>query len=61
MELAEKAYNMTYEAYRVGTTEILDVRDSESQLSQAKLGLLNEKYTYLTTLLDLEYAINAKL
>lgn len=61
VELAEKAYNMTYEAYRVGTTEILDVRDSESQLSQAKLGLLNEKYTYLTTLLDLEYAINAKL
>ena len=61
VELAEKAYNMTYEAYRVGTTELLDVRDAESQLSQAKLGLLNEKYTYLTTLLDLEYAINAKL
>lgn len=59
--LAEKAYNMTFEAYKVGTTELLDVRDAESQLSQAKLGLLNEKYTYLTTLLDLEYAINGKL
>lgn len=61
VELAEKAYNMTYEAYKVGVTELLDVKDAESQLSQAKLGLMNEKYTYLTTLLDLEYAINAKL
>lgn len=59
--LAEKAYNMTFEAYKVGTTELLDVRDAESQLSQAKLGLMNEKYTYLTTLLDLEYAINGNL
>ena len=61
VELAEKAYNMSFEAYKVGTTEILDLNEAASQLSQAKLGLMNEKYTYLTTLLDLEYAINAKL
>lgn len=61
VELAEKAYNMSFEAYRVGTTELLDLNEAASQLSQAKLGLMNEKYTYLTTLLDLEYAINAKL
>ena len=61
VELAEKAYNMSFEAYKVGTTELLDLNEAASQLSQAKLGLMNEKYTYLTTLLDLEYAINAKL
>ena len=61
VELAEKAYNMSFEAYRVGTTELLDLNEAASQLSQAKLGLMNEKYTYLTTLLDLEYAINTKL
>ena len=61
VELAEKAYNMSFEAYRIGTTELLDLNEAASQLSQAKLGLMNEKYTYLTTLLDLEYAINAKL
>ena len=52
VELAEKAYNMSFEAYRVGTTELLDLNEAASQLSQAKLGLMNEKYTYLTTLLD---------
>ncbi len=59
--LAQKSYDMTLAAYRNGTTELLDVRDAEDQLNQAKLGLLNEKYTYLTSLLDLEYMLNVSL
>lgn len=61
IDLAKKAYEMTTLAYKNGTTELLDVRDSESQMNQAQLGLINENYTYLSSLLDLEYAINAKL
>jgi outer membrane protein TolC len=49
------------DAYKSGTKELLDVRDAESQMNQAELGLLNEKYTYLSALLDLEYAVNTKL
>jgi outer membrane protein TolC len=41
--------------------ELLDVRDAENQLNQAKLGLVNEKFNYLSGLLDLEYTLNTKL
>jgi outer membrane protein TolC len=61
IELAQKAYDMTVVAFRNGTTELLDVRDAEGQLSQAQLGLLQEQYNYVTGLLDLEYALNMKL
>ena len=56
ISLAEKSYEMTMSAYGAGAKELLDVRDSESQLNQAKLGKLSEQYNYLTALLDLEYA-----
>ena len=61
VDLAQKAYNMTLTAFRNGTTEYLDLKDAESQLAQAKLGLMNEKFTYLSGILDLEYAINSPL
>lgn len=61
IELANKAYELTLKAYKSGTKELLDVRDSESSLSQAELGLTSEKYNYISALLDLEYAINEKI
>ena len=61
VELAKKAYELTLKAYKSGTKELLDVRDSESSLSQAQLGLSNERFNYISALLDLEYAINESL
>ncbi|MDR2898062.1 MAG: TolC family protein [Spirochaetaceae bacterium] len=61
IDLAQRAYDMTMVAFRNGTTELLDVRDSENQLNQAQLGLIQEQYNYVTGLLDLEYALNMKL
>lgn len=61
IKLAQKAYDMTVRAYNSGTQELLDVKDSENSLSQARLGLLNEKLNYISALLDLENAINVKL
>lgn len=55
--LAQKAYDMTLEAYRAGTVRLSDVRDAEALLNQAELGLAAEKYNYLSDLLDLEYAL----
>ena len=52
---------MTLASYRNGTSELLDLRDAEDQLNQAKLGLANEKYNYLSGLLDLEYMLNTNL
>ena len=56
--LAQKSYDMNVTSYQNGTRELLDVKDAESQLNQAKLGLINSKYEYLTGLLDLEYSLN---
>ena len=61
IKLAQKAYDMTVRAYNSGTQELLDVKDSENSLNQARLGLLNEKLNYISALLDLENAINVKL
>lgn len=61
IDLAQKAYDMTYTAYLNGAKELLDVKDAESQLNQAQLGMVSEKFTYVTALLDLEYAINKPL
>lgn len=59
--LAQKSYDMTVRAYESGATELLDVRDAETQLNQAKLGEMSERYNYLSNLLDLEYSLNTKL
>ena len=59
--LATKAYNSTLKAYNNGTKELLDVKDAENSMSQAKLGLMNEKYNYISALLDLEQKLNVNL
>lgn len=61
VELAERAYRMSQEAYRAGSKELLEVEDSERDLNNAKLEVLKEKYNYLTGMLDLEYALNATI
>ncbi|MCR5318751.1 MAG: TolC family protein [Treponema sp.] len=59
--LAQRSYNMTAAAYMNGTRELLDLRDAENQLNQAKLGLANQKYNYISSLLDLETLLGIEL
>ena len=59
--LAQAAFDMTEASYHNGTSELLDLRDSEAQLNQAKLGMLNEQFNYLSGLLDLEFSLNTKI
>ena len=61
IELAQKSYDMTVVAYQQGAKELLDVKDAENQLNQAKLGEISEKYNYLASLLDLEFALNTDI
>jgi outer membrane protein TolC len=61
VEVAQKAYDQTVRTYNQGGVEFLDVRDAQNSLNQAKLGLLNEEYNYISGLLDLELALNTKL
>jgi outer membrane protein TolC len=61
VSIAEKAYRLTEQGYRAGTIEYLDLKDAETTLLQARLGVLAEKFTYQSTMLDLETALNAQL
>ena len=58
IKLAQRSYDMTAVSYRNGTSELLDLRDAENQLNQAKIGVLNAQYNYISYLLDLEYTLN---
>jgi outer membrane protein TolC len=57
VDLADRAYRLSEEAYKAGAKDLLDVQNSELELRKARLEVLKEKSNYLTGLLDLEYAI----
>ncbi len=57
VELAERAYRLSEDAYRAGAKDLLDVQNAELELQKAKLEVLKEKFNYVTGLLDLEYAV----
>lgn len=59
-DLAERAYRLSEEAYQAGAADLLDVQNAELELRKARLELLKEDYTYVTGLLDLEYAVGAR-
>jgi outer membrane protein TolC len=60
VDLAEKSFNLTTEAYNLGTRELLDVETAQESLMTASQNVLTEKINYITNLLDLQYAINTE-
>ncbi len=58
IDLAQRSYRAMEQAYQAGATELLDLKDAESQLNQTKLGLLSQKFNYISALLDLEQILN---
>lgn len=61
VSVAQEAYDMSARSYRNGTMELLDLRDAENSLNQAKLGLLSRKMSYISALMDLENTLNVTL
>lgn len=57
VELAERAYRLSEEAYKAGAKDLLDVQNAELELRKAQYEVLREKFNYITGLIDLEYAI----
>jgi outer membrane protein TolC len=57
VELAQRSYNSTEEAYRAGLQDFNSVQNAEEALRQARLGVVQQQFNYLTGLIDLEYAI----
>lgn len=54
---AQSSLDATMSGYEVGTRTIVDVLSATTQLYNAKQNLSNAKYSYLTNLLQLKYAI----
>ncbi len=59
--LAQKNYDARLVSFNEGSSDYLDLQDSENQLSQAKLGRLSNKFNYIAALIDLESATGLKL
>jgi outer membrane protein TolC len=57
VELAERTHRLSQTAYQNGLKQFIEVQNDELALRQARLGALQQNYTYLMGLLDLEYAI----
>ncbi|MDR3192835.1 MAG: TolC family protein, partial [Treponema sp.] len=57
VELAERSYSSTEEAYRAGLQDFNSVQNAEEALRQARIGLVQQHFNYLNSLIDLEYAI----
>ncbi|TFG82591.1 MAG: TolC family protein [Spirochaetales bacterium] len=56
--LAERIYEKTREAYRLGSATFLELEDAQQDVSTAEQALLGYRYQYLSVLIDLGYALN---
>lgn len=54
IDLAQQSFDLTSLSYENGDTSFSDLQSAQLSVSNAKLGLLQSQYTYLSTLLDLE-------
>jgi outer membrane protein TolC len=57
IDLAERSYRLTEEAYRAGLTELLEVQNAELELRKARIGGLEQNFNYIQGLIDLEYSL----
>jgi len=60
VELSGRAYEMSEEAYRRGTTDRLTVEDSQQSYLSANQSYLVSRYEYLAGLISLRYALGGE-
>jgi outer membrane protein TolC len=54
IDLSQQAFDLTSLSYENGDTTFSDLQSAQLSVSNARLGLLQSQYTYLSALLDLE-------
>ena len=57
VELAERAFQLTEQAYQAGLQDLFQVQNAEQALRQAHVQMLEQQFSYLNGLIDLEYHI----
>jgi outer membrane protein TolC len=55
--LAERSFQLTEQAYRLGRSDVFQVQNAELSLRQARVQLSEQQFNYLNGLLDLEYML----
>lgn len=61
IKLNQELFDESEKGYKAGRVDILDLEDAENRLHQARLNLIQEQVNYLSTVVDLEYALNTKI
>jgi outer membrane protein TolC len=61
IEINGESLEMSRESYENGGLTLLDLETSENDLFQAEIDLLSEQFNYISSLLDLEAAVNSPL
>jgi len=54
VELAQKTYDMTLNAYNHGSRDLLTLQNASDSLMSAKINLMQQKFTLISAVLDLE-------
>jgi len=58
VDLAQKTYDLTEDAYRKGVKDLLVLQSAAGDLESARVDVLSWSYQLITALLDLEYALD---
>jgi len=56
VNLAEQSYLMTERAYQAGLQDYFQVQNAQQSLNQARVQMLEQQFSYLNSLIDLEYS-----
>jgi len=56
VKLAEQSYRLTEQAYQAGLQDYFQVQNAEQSMRQARVQMLEQQFTYLNDLIDLEYS-----
>lgn len=59
--VADEAYNLAKQEFRLGTKELLDLQDTENDLLNMKLSQLYSEYEYINNMIELEYLLNTDI
>ena len=57
VDLAQKSYDMTKDAYNHGSRDLLSLQTASDSLLNARTDLAQQEYTLITKMLDLEYTL----
>jgi outer membrane protein TolC len=58
---AQEAYDLTATSYASGATELIQVQSAADELQKARFLVVKERFSYLSGLIDLSYALNLPL